>query len=219
MRLSQLTSTLLRPWLWFSPPIDLKKLHPNPFVEFSRWYILAQRCIWLEFPDAFCLSTVSADLRPDSRMVLLKDFDQRGFVFFSNYNSVKGQQLLTTSWASMTFFWDALQRQVRVRGIIETTTSAESDEYFSSRSRGSQIGAWASMQSQKLDSRENLDKSYLEFSNQFKDIAIPRPDNWGGFRLKPLQIEFWKSRAHRLHDRFLYTKNADNEWEISRLHP
>ena len=188
-------------------------------IEFARWYRLAQHCFWLEFPDAICLATVDANGTPDSRMILLKDFDQRGFVFFTNYNSKKGKQLIDSKQASLTFFWDTLQRQIRVQGLVEKTSDVESDQYFKSRSRESQLGAWASQQSEVLSDRAELEARYFEFFNKFKDVAISRPENWGGFRLIPQKIEFWKARPHRLHDRFLYIKDGQGLWKLSSLFP
>jgi pyridoxamine 5'-phosphate oxidase len=180
---------------------------------------MAKRCFWLEFPEALCLSTIDSNGMPDSRMVLLRDFDTRGFTFFTNYHSHKGKQLLDTRSASMTFFWDALQRQVRIQGQVEICSSQESDAYFRSRSRGSQLAAIASQQSQPLGNRADLDLAVLDLSSKFKDIEVPRPENWGGFRLVPSKIEFWKARTHRLHDRFLYSRDKQGDWNITQLYP
>lgn len=210
---------IVRPWLWFTPNLNIKALHENPFIEFARWYKLAWRCFWLEFPDAVCVSTVQSDGRPDNRMVLLKDFDTRGFTFFTNYNSQKGHQLTENGEASMTFFWDALQRQIRIQGRVEKTSNEESDAYFQSRSKDSQLAAIASDQSQELVDRSELEARVADLSSKFRDIAVPRPENWGGYRLIPSKIEFWKEREHRLHDRFVYSRNSEGEWRISQLYP
>lgn len=215
----RLLPLIARPWLLFSRPLRLEALHPNPMVEFARWYKLALRRVWLEFPDAVCLSTLDPKGFADSRMVLLKDFDNRGLTFFTNFNSAKGNQLTFNNQACMTFFWDEFQRQIRVQGFTERISEQESDAYFKSRSRQSQISACASNQSEVMEESLSLERRYQEISEKFKGLEIPRPPEWGGFRLIPQKIEFWKARPHRLHDRFRYSLNDAGDWVIERLYP
>ncbi len=207
-------ANLLRPWLWFSRPLTLEQLNPNPFIEFAGWYGMAQKCIWLEFPDAVCLSTVDSAGKPDARTVLVKSVSTDGLTFFTNYNSPKGQQLAFNNSACMTFFWDALQRQVRVKGIVEKISAEESDGYFNSRHPLSRAAASVSRQSEVL---ENADLFKLQIREKEKE-GVTRPENWGGFRLLPEQFEFWKAGANRVHDRFLYTKN-NSGWKLEQLYP
>jgi len=186
---------------------------------FDAWYRRAKRCFWLEFPDSMCLSTLDQDGFPDGRMVLLKAYDRRGFVFYTNGLSRKGRSLARLPRAGLTFYWEALQRQVRIQGGVESVSDAESDAYFSSRLRRSQIGAWASLQSQELESRKILEGRVKEFALRFRGQAVPRPPHWHGYRVVPHRIEFWRLRLNRLHDRFLYLKQPDGSWEIARLYP
>ena len=190
----------------------------EPFALFAEWLSDAEKSEPND-PNAMALATVDGDGLPDVRMVLLKGFDARGFVFYTNFGSAKGQEILGTMKAALCFHWKSLRRQVRVRGPVETVTDAEADEYYASRPRGSRIGAWASKQSQPLESRFALEKAVAEFTARHAVGAIPRPDWWSGFRILPQQIEFWHDRPFRLHDRVRFTLNDDGGWDKARLYP
>jgi pyridoxamine 5'-phosphate oxidase len=164
------------------------------------------------------LATADENGQPCARIVLLKSFDEGGFVFFTNYNSRKGRELNNNAHACLLFYWAPLWRQVRVEGAVEKVSEAESEEYFHSRPLGSKIGAWASNQSQPVTSRNELDERFEEFSMKFDD-NVPRPPHWGGYRVKPHVIEFWQGRENRLHDRLVYTRQSDGNWQIERLAP
>ena len=191
----------------------------DPFAIFAAW-LDAAGASEPNDPNALSLATVDADGLPDVRMVLLKGFDARGFVFYTNYESAKGRELLAAKKAAMGFHWKSLRRQVRVRGAIETVTDAEADAYFDSRARQSRLGAWASQQSRPLDSRATLEERVAELTRQYEGKDIPRPPHWSGFRVVPVQIEFWADGPFRLHDRAVYRRpNADAEWAVERLYP
>jgi pyridoxamine 5'-phosphate oxidase len=164
------------------------------------------------------LATADADGRPAARLVLLRGADTRGFVFFTNYTSRKGRELTTNPHAALCFYWASLDEQIRIEGRVERVSDAESDEYFAGRPRGSQLGAWASDQSQVLSSRETLEEKYREIERRFDRQPVQRPPFWGGFRLIPVRIEFWYGRPDRLHDRVLYVRDA-GAWRIERLYP
>jgi pyridoxamine 5'-phosphate oxidase len=164
------------------------------------------------------LATADSDGRPAARLVLLRGADARGFVFFTNYNSRKGRELTHNPHAALCFYWASLDEQIRIEGRVERVPDAESDDYFAGRPRGSQLGAWASDQSQVLSSRETLEEKYREIERRFDGQQVQRPPFWGGFRLIPVRIEFWYGRPDRLHDRVLYVRNAD-VWRIERLYP
>lgn len=189
----------------------------HPFVQFQQWL---QQAIAAELPEpnAMMLSTVSDQGHPVGRMVLLKALDDEGFVFFTNYESAKGQQLTNHPWAALVFWWASLERQVRVEGRVEKITAAESDAYFQSRPRASQLGAWASPQSQIIGDRQVLDQHLAELENQYADQPIPRPEHWGGLRVIPHTIEFWQGRPSRLHDRLQFSLVA-GQWQLVRLAP
>lgn len=190
----------------------------HPVDQFNAWLNEAITAEVNE-PTAMVLSTVNASGRPSARVVLLKDVAAAGFMFFTNYDSRKGQDLNVNSFASLTFFWPALERQVRIEGFVKKVEAAVSDNYFHSRPTGSQIGAWASPQSQQIKSREVLEEADKKYKNQFKDTAIiPRPAHWGGYLLMPDLMEFWQGRPNRLHDRIVYEKQ-ENEWLKKRLAP
>lgn len=188
----------------------------DPFVQFRNWFEEYLNSAPLE-PNAFVLSTADADCRPSSRVVLLKGFDPRGFVFFTNYESKKARDLDANPNASMNFFWAELERQVRVAGIAEKTSAEESESYFESRPTASRIGAWASKQSGILSDRKELEERFNEIRARFDD-EIPCPPFWGGYRIVPTSFEFWQGRQSRLHDRICYERD-DTAWKIFRLYP
>jgi len=169
-------------------------------------------------PNALALATVDSDGLPDVRMVLLKEFDERGFVFYTNFESAKGGEILSSMKAAMCFHWKTLRRQVRIRGPVEQVSDAEADEYYASRARGSRIGAWASKQSRPLESRFALEKAVAEYTAKYAIGNIPRPPHWSGFRIVPQSIEFWHDRPFRLHDRVVFTR-SQGAWGKTRLYP
>ena len=191
----------------------------EPFSLFGTWLKEAQDAE-INDPNALALATVDADGLPDVRMVLLKDFDQRGFVFYTNFESQKGQEILGSMKAAMCFHWKTLRRQVRVRGPVEIVSNQEADEYYKTRARGSRIGAWASKQSRPLESRFALEKAVAEYTLKYAIGEIPRPDHWSGFRIRPTSIEFWKDGAFRLHDRIEFRRGeAEGDWSKVRMYP
>jgi pyridoxamine 5'-phosphate oxidase len=194
-----------------------KNVFQNPIIQFSEWFNDAVNSEIKE-ANAMVLSTVS-NRKPKARVVLLKGFDELGFVFFTNYNSHKGAEIEENNFAALTFFWDILERQVRVEGQISKITEAASCEYFWSRPRTSQIGAWVSHQSETLSGREILDEKLAFYNQKFEsESVIPKPPYWGGYLLKPENLEFWQGRPNRLHDRILYSL-ANGNWNIDRLSP
>ncbi|MBS7698320.1 MULTISPECIES: pyridoxamine 5'-phosphate oxidase [unclassified Chelatococcus] len=191
----------------------------DPFQLFSSWLRDAEAGEPND-PNAMALATVDSDGLPDLRMVLLKGHDDNGFVFYTNEESAKGRELTANPRAALLFHWKSLRRQVRVRGPVEVVSDAESDEYFASRPRGSQIGAWASKQSQPLESRFALEKAVASFTAKFGLGAVPRPPHWHGFRIVPTAIEFWHDRPFRLHDRIRFSRSTkDAPWAKDRLYP
>lgn len=190
----------------------------DPFAQFEKWWKEALDADADEV-NAMTLATAGADGMPDARIVLLKGFDTKGFTFFTNYDSAKGGELMENPRATLVFFWKELERQVRISGLVVMVTEAESDEYFNSRPEGSRIGAWASPQSQVIDSREWLEDNEKKMKAQFPDGQITRPPHWGGYRVRPTRIEFWQGRPSRLHDRILYTLQTKGDWKIQRLAP
>ena len=194
-------------------------LQPDPVDQFGRWFADAEKKMGREWATAFCLSTVDLQGYPEGRMVLLKEWDVKGFVFYTHLHSVKGRSIAGHARAAMTFHWHPLERQVRIQGNTELVSDAEADAYFHSRTRLSQLGAWASHQSQPLKSRFALLRDVVRVGLKYPTGAIPRPPLWSGFRIKPLKIEFWQAGSHRLHDRFLYEKQSGGAWSITRLYP
>jgi pyridoxamine 5'-phosphate oxidase len=191
---------------------------PDPIRQFANWFDDATSS-GLPEPNTMTLATCTNDGRPSARIVLLRGFDERGFAFFTNYESRKARELDTNPWAAIVFFWHDLERQVRVEGRIERVSADESDAYFHGRPASSRIGAWASPQSQVIPSREALEERFDDLESRFADRAIPRPPNWGGYRLTPDTIEFWQGRPSRLHDRLRYSRRALGDWLIERLAP
>lgn len=189
----------------------------NPFVQFEQWW---NEAIASEIDEvnAMTLATATKDGIPSARIVLLKGYDNKGFVFFTNYNSHKGQELLDNPHAALVFFWKELERQVRIEGLVEKVSEAESDEYFNSRPEGSRIGAWASPQSSVINDRSIIESNVDALTKQYTGQSIPRPAHWGGYRVKPQVIEFWQGRSNRLHDRFKFTASGDT-WKRERLAP
>jgi pyridoxamine 5'-phosphate oxidase len=198
------------------PPLRREDMDPDPIAQFAAWLAVAEREAPL--PEAMTLATVDADGEPDARMVLLKGVDVDGFRFFTNYESAKGAQLESGGGVALVVYWRELDRQVRVRGTVERLGAAESDAYFATRSRDSQLGAWASPQSQALESREGLDDRVREAEARFGEGYVPRPAHWGGYLVRPRTIEFWQGQVGRLHDRFRYARGGDG-WTIERLAP
>ena len=193
-------------------------LDPDPIKQFSNWFTAAIEA-GIRDVNAMSLATAGPDAKPTVRIVLLKGFDQNGFVFFTNYESEKGKQLAANPYAAMAFYWIELDRQIRIGGEVEKTSREESQIYFHSRPIGSQLGAWASRQSDVIDGRRVLDARMSEITERFANKAIPVPPHWGGYRLKPDVFEFWQGRPNRLHDRFRYTRQANGSWLIERLAP
>jgi pyridoxamine 5'-phosphate oxidase len=189
----------------------------DPIALFSEWFAAATGAD-VYMPEAMTLATASAEGVPTARMVLLKGWDERGFVFFTNYGSRKAGEVDANPHAALCLHWAVLQRQVRIEGSVERVTEAESNEYFRSRSRGSRIGAWASRQSEILDNRETLEARVRDADERYPDDDVPLPPFWGGYRVKPVRIEFWQGRANRLHDRLAYSR-ADGTWTVERLYP
>lgn len=200
-----------------SKSLDVNGMNHNPLEQFKAWFKEAIHSQIME-PNAMHLSTVKEDNRPSGRIVLLKGVDW-GFVFYTNYNSNKGRELENKPFASLTFFWPELERQVRVEGTVEKTTAEESDEYFLSRPYESQIGAWSSPQSQVIPDRDFLERKKEETENKFKYEKLFRPDHWGGYRVLPQEVEFWQGRYARLHDRIKYRLDEGGNWILTRLAP
>jgi pyridoxamine 5'-phosphate oxidase len=199
-------------------PLDIGELSRDPFEQFARWLEEALATT-TSLPNAMVVATANERGRPSARVVLLKSFDHDGFVFYTNLASRKGNELASNPHAALAFYWNELERQVCITGSVAQVSDEEADEYFASRPHGSKLGAWASHQSEPIDSRDLLDRRLEELATQWPDGNVPRPDYWGGFRLAPVEFEFWQSRPNRLHDRFLYTLGDDGAWSIARLSP
>ncbi|AQS42291.1 MAG: Pyridoxine/pyridoxamine 5'-phosphate oxidase [Candidatus Tokpelaia hoelldobleri] len=192
----------------------------NPFGLFARWLAEAEEKE-LNDPNAIALASVDETGLPDVRMVLLKGFDEQGFVFYTNYESRKGREILHSMKAALCFHWKSLYRQVRVRGLVGKVSGAEADAYYASRPRASRIGAWASRQSRPLESRFALEKAVADYTARYAVGSVPRPPYWSGFRIKPLSVEFWQDRPFRLHDRLVFTRATpqDEAWQTQKLYP
>lgn len=190
----------------------------DPIAFFARWFAEAEASK-IDDVNAMTLATVDARNKPHARIVLLKGLNQEGFTFFTNYSSNKGQDIAANANAALVFFWKELERQVRIEGLVEKISEEESDAYFNSRPPGSRIGTWASPQSEVISSREELEDSFKNYEAQFNNSVIPRPSNWGGYRVYPEYIEFWQGGNSRLHDRILFTLLDNKKWAKSRLAP
>ena len=193
------------------------ELNTDPFLLFNQWFAEAQQSE-INDPDAIALASVDADGMPSVRMVLLKEILPEGFVFYTNYTSRKSGELMATGKAAFVIHWKSLRRQIRVTGSVEQVPDAQSDAYYQTRSRGSRIGAWASQQSKPLQNRGELTAAVRKIEETYPD-EVPRPTHWGGFLIRPAEIEFWADGDFRLHDRFRYTKDADGNWASQRLYP
>ena len=193
-------------------------LHSDPIEQFSAWFSAALAAN-IRDANAMSLATATPDGKPSARIVLLKGFDERGFVFFTNHDSEKGQQLEVNPFAALVFYWVELERQVRICGPVERTSREDSAAYFHSRPVGSRLGAWASKQSEVIDARQILQSRLSQMTERFEGGEIPLPPHWGGYRVKPDKIEFWQGRPNRLHDRFRYLRRTDGTWQIDRLAP
>src|SRR5687767_1364056 len=193
-------------------------LDPDPFTQFDRWFAQAREAQPI-LPEAMTVATAGADAVVSARVCLLKGVDRRGFVFYTNYDSRKGRQIHENPWVSLCFFWPALDRQVRVEGVAIKTTEEESEAYFATRPRGSQLGAWASNQSQVIMGRGDIEGKVADMDNTYRDRPVPRPPHWGGYRVIPTFVEFWQGREDRLHDRFVYRLRDAKDWVIERQAP
>jgi pyridoxamine 5'-phosphate oxidase len=197
---------------------DESMVDPDPFNQFEKWFEDAVKAE-ISDPHAMVIATVSEDRNPSARVVLLRGFESKGFVFYTNYRSHKGNDILRNPNVAAVFYWNGLDRQVRIEGVVEKVDAKNSDDYFHSRPRESQLAAWASNQSKVIAGREELEKMFKEYENKFAGQAVPRPDNWGGFRIMPVNYEFWQGRPSRLHDRISYQRDKAGKWEIRRLAP
>jgi len=195
-----------------------KEVDENPIKQFEVWWKHAIESN-IEEPNAMTLATSTSKGRPSARIILIKGINENGFIFFTNYLSRKGKEIEENPFVSLVFFWKGLERQVRIEGKIKKISETESDQYFYERPAESRIGAWSSPQSQVIESREFLQKSFEKYTLQFSDQKIPRPDFWGGYIVIPESVEFWQGRPGRLHDRLLYVLTEDNLWKIERLAP
>lgn len=197
--------------------LDEKDVNADPILQFEKWFKEAIEAKVNE-PNAMTLATATKEGKPSARVILLRNFNEEGFVFYTNYTSRKGLEIMENPNAALLFFWPELERQVRIEGVLKKQTLEESDSYFNTRPRGSKLGAWTSAQSKVIASRKLLDEEYEKLSKKYPDEDVPRPSYWGGYILKPTHIEFWQGRPSRLHDRILFTLEKNN-WKIERLAP
>jgi pyridoxamine 5'-phosphate oxidase len=202
---------------FLAKPLKQKDLSRDPFIQFERWMKVAINANISEL-NAMALATASPSGKPSCRIVLLKQFDAQGLVFFTNYESRKAKELFENPYAAATIFWESLMRQISIEGKVEKTSLEDSEVYFSRRPRGSQLGAWASLQDQVIFSREALEEKLHIITEKYQEKTVPLPPFWGGFRLIPSRFEFWQGAKDRLHDRFLYTLQGNN-WKLERLSP
>jgi pyridoxamine 5'-phosphate oxidase len=198
--------------------LDEADVSPDPVEQFGRWFDDAWAASVAE-PNAMTLATVDPAGKPSARIVLLKSFDARGFAFYTNYDSRKGRELAANPSAALCFFWQPLERQVRIEGTVENVGREESEAYFRGRPRQAQVGAWVSQQSSPITSRAELERIEAEIQKRFEGRPVPLPDYWGGYRVVPRAVEFWQGRPSRLHDRLLYTRSESGAWSIQRLSP
>ncbi len=194
-------------------------MSPSPFALFDEWFLEAKNHKDIADHTTMALATVSEEGKPSLRIVLLKSHDERGFCFFTNMQSRKGKELNNTPYASLCFYWPALGKQIRIEGAVEKVSQKEGDDYFASRERGSQIGAWASKQSHPMEHEMALVERVKDITEQFEGQTIPRPPFWSGYRVVPERIEFWKDQPHRLHTRLVYSRQGMGEWNLERLYP
>jgi pyridoxamine 5'-phosphate oxidase len=200
------------------PTLEEGSMASDPIIEFRSWISEVEK-MGLPEANAMVLATVGLDGSPNARIVLLKECDLQGFSFFTNMTSVKGRELERMPAASLVFPWHSVSRQVRVRGKVEPVAATEATEYFATRPRASQLAAWASRQSESLESREALQREYEISDHHFRNDQVPRPRQWGGYRVVPQEIEFWSGRSARLHERIRYTRQLESDWEMTRLNP
>lgn len=195
-----------------------KEVSENPILQFEKWFKEAVDAKVNE-PNAMTVSTATVTGKPSSRIILLRNFNKDGFVFYTNYSSRKGGEIEENAQCALLFFWPELERQVRIEGVLEKQSKEDSDIYFKTRPRGSKLGAWTSEQSKVIANRDVLENEYSKMSEKYPDETVPRPINWGGYVLNPSSIEFWQGRPSRLHDRILYTTEDTGKWKIERLAP
>ncbi len=198
--------------------LDKRILDPDPIKQFQRWFDEALAAN-LKLPEAMTLAAATKEGKPSARMVLLKDVDEQGFVFYTNYNSRKAKELASNPVGALLFYWTEQDRQVRIEGTVSKVSVEESDAYFQTRPRDTQLGALASSQSEVVSNRAELDRRFAELEQQYKGHPIPQPAHWGGYRLKPNSIEFWQHGGARMHDRILYDLQEDRSWSMKRLAP
>ncbi len=198
--------------------LDETNLRPDPLAQFRGWFEDALAA-GLHEPNAMTLATATPDGKPSARVVLLKGFDERGFVFYTNYEGRKGEELARNPRAALVFYWGELERQVRIEGRASRVPERESDAYYASRPRGSRLGAWASEQSRPVEGREVLESRLRALEREYEGREVPRPPFWGGYRVEPEAVEFWQGRQNRLHDRIVYRRRGAGGWEIERLQP
>ena len=200
--------------------LNKKDLNANPYCQFDMWFEEAKACGKINIPEAMCLATVDEEGYPDTRIVLLKEYSlEEGFVFYTNTHSPKGRQLEKISKAALNFYWMPVDLQVRLQGDVSAVTSEMADEYFATRPRLSQVGAWASDQSAVVENRDVLEDKFKSFEKKFEGGDVPRPPHWSGYQIKPKVFEFWKNQDNRMHDRFSYHLNSDGTWDPNRLNP